>query len=230
MTKLYIILRQRNPNMFSHRPDRQKVKKWVKLLAAVMVIGLFVTVLTINLFIVDSTKKYIFHQVSDLPQREFGLVRGTERLRPDGSANVHFFNRTEAAAGVYFSGKVNRLLISGNRNNRGFNEVADIESKLSAESVPINAMILDFDGTTTWESARRAKEIYHLQKVTIITDSFHAPRSIFLCKHFGIDAVAFCHGKEPVGFWPVRSRVREWLACVKAVFEVLLDRKNYQNG
>jgi len=90
-------------------------------------------------------------------------------------------------------------------------------------------MVLDFDGDSTWKSVRDAREIYHLQKIIVVTDAFHAPRSVFLCRHFGIDAVAFCCGEEPFGLWSLRYHAREWLARVKAAFQVLLDRKAGQN-
>jgi SanA protein len=86
----------------------------------------------------------------------------------------------------------------------------------------LNCFNIGFDGNSTWESVQRIKEIYHLKKITIITDAFHAPRSIFLCRHFGIDVVAFCYGKESFGFWSLRYDLREWLARVKAFFVAII--------
>jgi SanA protein len=204
--------------------DRQsaRFKKW-RICLVLFFGAVFIIVFGINLFIVSGGTGRVFKQISDLPQRDYGLVMGTDLMRFDGSTNIHFLNRTEGAAEIFLAGKVKRLLISGNKNNKGFNEVSGIEGRLLAKGVPESAITLDFDGTTTWKSARHAKEIYHLQKITIITDAFHAPRAIFLCRHFGIDAVAFCYGDEPVGFWSLRSNAREWLARVKAFFEEMFD-------
>jgi SanA protein len=218
-----------NPIMFFSHQNKLKVKKLIKFMVIAVVIAVFLIVSGINLYVVGDTKTRIFNKVSDLPQREFGLVMGTDLLRFDGSTNLHFLNRTEGAAKIFLSGKVSRLLISGNKNNKGFNEVSGIESGLSAKGVPQNAMILDFNGNSTWESVRHAKEIYHLHKVTIVTDAFHAPRAVFLCRHFGIDGVAFCYGEEPFGFGSLRYHLREWFARVKAAFQVMIDRKAAQN-
>jgi SanA protein len=191
----------------------------------VAVILLFVTTLGINLYIIFSTKNFIFHQTMDLPQREFALVLGTEPFRPDGSTNLHFINRTDLAAKVYLSGKVTHLLISGNKNNRGFNEAMEMKKKILAKNVPESALELDFDGTRTWESVRRAKEVYHLQKVIIITDAFHAPRAIFLCRHFGIDALAMCPANDPFSLWSVRYNVKEYFARLIAIFDILIRKQ-----
>jgi len=215
--------------MFFPRQIKPKAKRLMKFIGVVTVTAVFLVILGINLYIVGDTKTSIFNEIANLPQREFGLVMGTDMLRFNGSTNLHFLNRTEGAAKIFLSGKVSRLLISGNRNNGGFNEVSGIENEISAKGVPQNAMILDFGGNSTWESVRHAKETYYLHKVIIVTDAFHAPRSIFLCRHFGIDAVAFCYGEESFGFWSLRYHSREWFARVKAAFQVMIDKKAGQN-
>lgn len=99
-----------------------------------------------------------------------------------------------------------------------------------SENVPTNALILDYHGASTWESLERAADLYHLHKIIIVTDGFHAPRTIYLSHHFGIDAVAFCHGEEPFGFWAMRYKAREWLACVKAFVQVPADNRKMSHG
>jgi SanA protein len=62
--------------------------------------------------------------------------------------------------------------------------------------------------------------LYHLERVTIVTDGFHAPRAIYLCRHFGMDAVALSCRKEAVNRWYWVYHAREYLARVKAVWDV----------
>jgi SanA protein len=173
-----------------------------------------------------SSKNLVFDKIANLPQREIELVLGTEPVRPDGSVNQHFLNRTDAAAKVFLAGKATNILISGNRNNRGFNEVLEIQDRILAKGVPQSAIKLDFDGNRTFESIRRAREIYHLKQVILITDAFHAPRSIFLCKHFGIDAIAYCPGRDTFGYWSVRYSVKEYFARLKAIFDIITAKNN----
>lgn len=193
---------------------------------AFAVVGLFLTITAgINLYIILITRRCIFLNSNELPQREFALVLGTEPVRPDGSTNLHFFKRTDLAAQVYSSGKVNHLLISGSRNNRGFNEVLEMKNRIQSHGVPESTLELDFNGVRTWESVRRAKEVYHLQKVIVITDSFHAPRAIFLCRHFGIDAVAMCPEKDPLSLWFLRYEAKEYFARLLTMFDIGFRKK-----
>ena len=186
----------------------------------------FLITLGINFYFIFSTKNCIFFQIANLPQCEFALVSGKEPVRPDGSTNLHFIKRTDLAAKVFSSGKVTRLLVSGNKNNRGFNEVLEMKNRILSKDVPESAFELDFDGVRTWESVHQAKENYHLQKTIVITDSFHAPRAIFLCRHFGIDAVAICPDKDPLSLWFVRYEVKEYFARLISVFDVMTRKKH----
>ena len=190
---------------------------------------LFVATLGINLYVILSTKSHIYRQITDLPEREFALVLGTEPVRPDGTTNLHFIKRTDLAAKVYSSKKATHLLISGNRNNRGFNEVLEMKNRILAQGVPESVLELDFDGVRTIESIRRASEIYHLQKIIIVTDAFHAPRAIFLCQHFGIDAFAICPEGDPFSLWFVRYNVKEYFARVRAAFDIMTQTHHGPN-
>lgn len=198
----------------------------LRFFSACLLFAVVVAIGGINLHMIQCGSGRIFTQISQVPSQEIGLVMGTDLLRFNGSTNVHFINRTDGAALLYRSGKVKRLLISGNRNNHGFDEVTGMKNEILAKGVPGQALILDFDGNSTWESLRKAKAIYYLNNVIIITDRFHAPRAIYVARHFRINAVAFCYGEESFGFWSLRYQIRESLARVKAFFQVLTDKTN----
>jgi vancomycin permeability regulator SanA len=104
-----------------------------------------------------------------------------------------------------------------------------MKNRILAKNVPASALLLDFDGTKTFDSILHARQVYHLGKLIVITNAFHAPRALYFCRHFGIDAVAYCPDKETFGIWCVRYQVREYFARLKAVWDVLTDRNHEQN-
>lgn len=202
---------------------RSGLKKYFRrfLIASLVLVAMSVG---INGFILYTARNDVQFRIQDIPAWPVALVLGTEPVRPDGSANPHFVNRTDAAAALFLAGKAKKVLISGSKNNRGFNEVLEMKKRILASQVPAAALVLDFDGRRTFESIRRAKNIYHLQKIILVTNAFHAPRALFYCRHFGMDAVAFCPGKEPTDWWYVHYQIREYFARLKAVEDVLADR------
>jgi SanA protein len=178
----------------------------------------------VNAIVLSKGKHRTVFRITDVSECETGLIMGTEPFRPDGTTNLHFLSRVTAAVELYSNGKVKRLLVSGNPRNREFDEVSEIREALLARGIPNNAIILDSGGIRTWETARRAREIYHLRKVIVITDDFHAARAVLSCEHFGIDSVAFCPGQDPVNIWFFRYRIREFFARIKMVIDMMFNR------
>ena len=77
----------------------------------------------------------------------------------------------------------------------------------------------------TLDSIARAKQLYGLNQITIISQEFHNRRALFLCRAFGIDAVGFDAEDVPAS-QALRTFLRELLARVDAVLEVKLFRQS----
>ena len=179
-----------------------------------------VSVLALNEWIVRSTRSAVFTEMNALPQNDVALVLGTGKLlRGSGKINPHFRKRVEAAAALYHAGKVKHLLLSGDNHVAGYDEPTDMAEALMALEVPPSAMTLDYAGFRTLDSVVRARKVFGQSRVTIVTDDFHAARSVFLARHEGLDAVAFCSVKVSTLF-SARTRVREVGARVKAALDV----------
>ena len=193
-----------------------------KLLLAVFIglaLAIF-SVLTLNEWIVRSTRAAVFTDMNALPQNDVALVLGTGKLlRGSGAINPHFHKRVAAAAELYHAGKVKHLLLSGDNHVASYDEPTDMAEALLALNVPPSAMTLDYAGFRTLDSVVRAKKVFGQSQLTIVTDDFHAARSVFLARHEGLDAVAFCSAKVSTRF-SARTRVREVGARVKAALDV----------
>ena len=197
-------------------------KRLRNLLLAGLICAVLATVgvLVLNEYIVRSTRSAVFTEMSALPQNDVALVLGTGKLlRGSGKINPHFRKRVEAAAELYHAGKVKHLLLSGDNHVAGYDEPTDMAEALMALNVPPSAMTLDYAGFRTLDSVVRAKKVFGQSQVTIVTDDFHAARSVFLARHEGLDAVAFCSAKVSTRF-SARTRVREVGARVKAALDV----------
>src|SRR5262249_43980126 len=193
--------------------------------AAAILVGLVVLVILFcNLLITTSSSARIYTDAAALPFNDVGLVLGSGPRGHPGYLNPHFSARTQAAAYLFRIGKVNRLLLSGDNSRNGYNEPAEMKAALIENGVPETALPLDYAGLRTLDSVARAKAVFGLDKLTIITDDFHTSRAVFLAGHFGVDAVAFC--SEPVALqWSAQARAREIAARVRAVADVFVINK-----
>jgi SanA protein len=192
--------------------------------AAALVLLAVLSTLFCNLLITTSARSRVYTDASALPANDVGLVLGSGPPGQAGYFNPHFKARTEAAAYLFRIGKVKHLLLSGDNSRPGYNEPADMKEALLKMGVPANALTLDYAGLRTLDSVARAREVFGLNKLTIITDDFHTSRAVFLAGHFGVDAVAFCSAPVPLQ-WSAETRVREIAARVRAVADVFVLNK-----
>jgi len=184
-----------------------------------LLLGAFV--LFCNLWVVLSTKSRVFDSIADIQANPIGLVLGTSKKVAPNQPNQHFEHRLAAAAELYREGKVRHLLVSGDRDSRYYNEPRDMTAKLLSLEVPKEAITPDNSGYRTLDSIVRAKKIYGLDRVTIISDGFHVNRALFVAQREGLDAVAFA--SQPVRLKSsLKARLREYLARVLVVLDLYL--------
>ena len=171
-----------------------------------------------NLWIAIRAHGRIFSDVKQVPANATGLVLGTSARTRGGGENPFFVGRRLAAAELYRAGKVRHLVLSGDDRRQGNDEPRDMRAALAVLGVPEEATTPDPGGFRTLDSMARARELFGVSRLTIITDDFHAERAILQARHFGIDAVAYT--SRPVPFWrSKKTRARE----IGARFAALLD-------
>lgn len=194
-------------------------RNW-KLLFAFALVPLTV-VLGANLWVLSRGSAHVYFSIKKLPKNDVGLVLGTSPLLRGGEENPFFAGRMAAAAELYKAGKVRRLLLSGDNRTRHYDEPTEMRNALALKGVPLRAMTLDYAGLRTLDSIVRAKEVFGLKSLTVITDDFHVPRAVFLGRHYGMKAVGFCSRRVP---WPLskKTRVREMASRVAACLDVYL--------
>lgn len=77
---------------------------------------------------------------------------------------------------------------------------------------------MDFAGRRTYDSAYRAKHIFGLNKMIVVTQPFHIGRALFLCRKVGIDA----YGVEAAIDGNLKGIIREIPACLGAVIDIYI--------
>jgi|SRR5579859_2398683 len=190
-----------------------------RIVVAVLLVGfaaLLALIVTCNAWIITTTRSQIFYDVGAVPFNADGLVLGTGKLIEKGRVNQHFVRRVDAAAALYHAGKVKRLILSG---NKWYDEPMEMKRALLERGVPESAMVLDNYGSRTLDSVVRARDVFKCGKLTVISERFHDYRALFLCRYYGIDAIAYAPKYLPFR-WMIHSTVRECLARVKAVLDL----------
>lgn len=174
-----------------------------------------------QVYVARSGKKQLYSSIEQIPARNVGLLLGTVEKSRGGGENLFFRNRVEAAAELYKHGKVHHLLVSGDNHRRGYNEPEDMRKALLASGVPDRAITRDYAGLRTLDSVVRAKEVFGVSTLTIISQRDHDQRALLIADHYGMDAIAFCANEVPLKN-SILAHVHEWMARVKVVLDLYL--------
>ena len=195
---------------------KKTLKRSLWVIMAIMVAGLAV-VAGCELAVYSSSKGRVYSDVDEIPYREVGLLLGTNPKGRRGGANMFYNYRIDAAVELYEAGKVDRILISGAKKGAGYDEPQAMREALVVRGVPDSILVLDGQGFHTIESIVRAKEVYEVDSVTVISQEFHNRRSLYMAKHNGLDAIAYNAANTTILRWRVIMFLRERASRVKAV-------------
>jgi SanA protein len=189
----------------------KKFRPWLYAMVILTLVGLLAMIGADRMCRYAAAGKIFRSVEKPIPTNDVALVLGTSRLTVRGNPNLHFTQRINAAAALYKSGKVRHLIVSGDNSVKHYDEPTDMREALAAAGVPTNAITCDYAGFRTLDSVVRAKTVFGLTNLTIVTEEFHCPRALWIAQHCGLNAVAYA-APDLSARWSVRVKVREVLA------------------
>ena len=107
----------------------------------------------------------------------------------DGTPTSVLRDRISTAADLFFSGKVQKILMSGDNRYLDYNEPGAMRDYALNLGVPDTAIVLDYAGRRTYDTCYRAFAIFQIQQAILVTQSFHLPRALYTCNMLGLNAI-----------------------------------------
>jgi len=187
----------------------------LKLIGLLGLAGFFLPRVITTLY---STNK--LYQKENAPNERVAIVFGAG-LRRDGTPTPILRDRVETAADLYFGGKVEKILMSGDNRFVNYNEPESMRQYALSLGVPGEAIVLDYAGRRTYDTCYRAKAIFGVKSTLLVTQKFHLPRAIFLCNMLGVKASGVeADNRQYWGGSLLVWNFREQLATVGAFLDV----------
>lgn len=196
-----------------------------------MVVGLFLLLVGLGIVILVLprliTGLYAWPRTNNIdgaPSRSVAIVFGAGLWR-DGSPTPVLRDRVATAADLYFNGKVEKLLLSGDNSTEFYNEPAAMHEYAVNLGVPEDDIVQDFAGRRTYDTCYRARAIFGVKDAILITQKFHLPRSIYTCNKLGIpsDGVPAdlrTYRKRSLIYW----NLREIPATLVALWQIYITQ------
>lgn len=181
----------------------KSMKVWKKLILALILLAVLgvAAVFGINSYVIHASGDRILYKASSgdsLLQRQAVsqlrekradciLVLGA-KVRKDGSPSYMLKDRLDLAIALYREKAAPKLLLSGDHGQVHYDEVNAMKNYAIKQGVPEEDLFLDHAGFSTYDSVYRAGEIFQVQRMIVVTQSYHQYRALYGCKKKGIEA------------------------------------------
>lgn len=200
---------------------KEKIKKIV--FAGIIFLVVALSLVLAIYYHIQKSSDGLIYDANNVPQKQTALVLGA-RVWPDGKMSDMFQDRVDAAIDLYKTRKVQKILVSGDHGTKNYDEVDTAKNYLLLKGIDGKDIFLDHAGFDTYDSVYRAKDIFQVQSMIIVSQRYHLPRALYIAKNLGIDAVGApadfrIYGGQQYRDW------REIPADVKAWFDIILRVK-----
>lgn len=188
----------------------------------IIFIILIVLILGTNFFVIFTTKKNILseEQVSSNSDIDCILVLGAGVWQNKPSHMLE--DRLLQAVSLYNNNVASKIIVSGDHGQEDYDEVNVMKSFLIEHGIPSEDIFMDHAGFSSYDSIYRAKEIFKVKKLVIVTQKYHLYRSIYIAKSLNLTAYGVASNPRSYSGQIFRE-IREILArnkdVVKCIFK-----------
>lgn len=203
---------------------KEIVRKLVRIFLVLAMAGCLVLFL-VNLYIIKKEDRYIVtaDQAKAFDEADCIMVLGCG-VRPDGSPSGMLSDRLDQGISLYHNGVSDRLLMSGDHGKVNYDEVNLMKQVAIDQGVPSENIFMDHAGFSTYESMYRARDIFQVKKIVIVTQKYHMYRALYVAQAMGMEAYGVPSDPRPYGGQRMRD-LRELLARPKDMLYTLVMPK-----
>ena len=190
---------------------------------------LVLSVAFVDVTITQTGNRYCYSSIDSIPHNHCAIVLGTSKYLANGSRNLYYTNRIKATVELYYCDKIDYIIVSGDNRNRNYNEPITMYNDLVSAGIPGRKIVLDYAGFRTLDSVVRGKEVFGQDQYTVVSQSFHNQRPIYIARRKGIEAIAF-NAEESSGEIDFKVQMRELGARMLVIYDMLTEKQPHFLG
>ena len=197
-----------------------KKKIWMR----IVIICLFLILLGglatagINIYMYTDGTQRIKEETDSFENADCIMVLGCQ-VHSDGSLSHMLEDRLKRGVALYKAGAAPKLLMSGDHGQEDYNEVEAMRRYAISQGVPEEDIFMDHAGFSTYESVYRARDIFGVKRIIIVSQEYHLYRALHIAKALGLES------------WGVASDYRTYSGQIKRdIREVLARVKDFGLG
>jgi SanA protein len=197
------------------------LKKYIKIALLIVVVSV-ITVISINVHVQSTTKNRIRYSLKNFPKNDVGIIFGAGIN--GNQPSKYLKDRLDMGILLYKMNRINKILLSGDNGQNEYDELSVMKNYCYKHGVDTTKIFLDYAGFDTYSTMYRAKHLFNVKRVTLITQEFHLNRAIYIGHKLGIKSVG-CPADKGKYTGHDYVKFREYLSTTKAYFDVLRGRQ-----
>lgn len=194
----------------------QAARRWLTIVVIIAFVAVELMVAVSGTWVFVRSDGRVF-STKDAPPAPIAIVFGAAVVS-DEEPGSYLKGRLDAALKLFQEGMVETIIVSGDAIPPGDDEVAVMRHYLQDKGIPPERLIDDPRGFDTDDTCRRAHTIYGVQRGLLVTQDFHVPRAVALCRAWEIDAFGVVAGCDCSTQSLVRNYIREAFLSRPAAF------------
>lgn len=199
----------------------KKAKKWICIILCLCLVLASIPFI-LNLIVINSAKKYILTEEDAAGlNTDCVLVLGAKVLSDDVLSHM-LEDRMSYGVAMYNSGAGKKLLLSGDHGRDGYDEVNAMKLYALDKGIETDDVFMDHAGFSTYESMYRARDVFEVKSVVIITQKYHLYRAIYIARSLGLEAYGVASDPRRYGT-EAYNNIREFLARVKDFGKCIIE-------
>ena len=197
----------------------EKIHKII-IIMIILIVLLIISMFVINYIVVSKTKNRIIKREEALEKdADCILILGAGVWGKSPSPMLE--DRLQEGINLYNEGKCKKLLMSGDHTKADYDEVNVMKKFAMDREVLSSDIFMDHAGVSTYDSIYRAKEIFGVKKLIIVTQEYHLYRALYIAKTLGLDAYGVKSNPREYAGQSMRN-LREIIARDKDFFMCLI--------
>ncbi|WP_367619818.1 SanA/YdcF family protein [Neglectibacter timonensis] len=158
-------------------------------------------------------------QAAELEEIDCVLVLGCG-LEADGSPSPMLHDRLQQGVALYQKEAAPKLLVSGDHGREEYDEVNAMKRFAEEQGIPSEDVFMDHAGFSTYESVYRARDIFQVRRMVIVTQEYHLSRALYIAKRLGIEAWGVpadprtYSGQTARDLREILARDKDFLTCI----------------
>ncbi|HHT17054.1 MAG TPA: DUF218 domain-containing protein [Papillibacter sp.] len=204
--------------------NRNKLQIFLRRALSALLLALLIAATTatvLNRIVVINSRDYILseEEAQGLSDIDCILVLGAG-VYANRYPSMMLEDRLLKAIELYRLGVSDRLLMSGDNSKVHYNEVQVMKNYAVEEGVPSPDIFRDHAGFSTYESMYRARDVFSVSRVVIVTQDYHLYRAVYNARALGLEAWGVASNQRTYRGQSYRdarefmARAKDWLYCV----------------